>query len=398
MKSLLAFVIIALATAAPTGSQSEPQFKNAIGKNPGVTGLGLGIEGTSVDKFGKLYTVNGTGLYSLDKENSAVWTNGTGGINIGGLASSRFTRTLGTLIGDAAGHKVLNVQDPKKPVVFLDASKMLQPNDMTVSRNEKWIYFSGMNYGEMKGDVWFYNVESKTLANVPWPGNRANGIELSHDDKHLYVSNANNTMRAETDVASVIRYDINANGMPENPQKVLDYRKLRVDAGYFPKDAATNMYANFSLTADGYAAAVKDRKNPQEKEMDFDPDGMRMDSKGTLFATLNAWKTVVMWDTTKPSTSAKFMQLDTVYWPTNLEFGGPEGKTVTVVGKCQGNAKTCVDSFEHSTPGRAFVNLQGDGGNTGTESQTSPAARVMGGFEGRWMFVCTIGFLWQFLL
>jgi gluconolactonase len=368
MKSLLAFVFLALATAAPTGSQSEPQFKNAIGKNPGVIGLGGGIEGTSVDKTGKLYTVNGSGLYALDKENSTVWTNGTGGMNIGGLASSRFTRTLGTLIGDAGGHKVLNVQDPKKPVLFLDASKMLQPNDMTISRNEKWIYFSGMNYGEMKGDVWFYNVESKNLANVPWPGNRANGIELSHDDKYLYVSNANNTMKAETDVASVIRYDINANGMPENPQKVLDYRKLRIDAGYFPKDAATNMYANFSLTADAYAVAVKDRKNPQEKEMDFDPDGMRMDSKGTLFATLNAWKTVVMWDTTKANTSAKFMQLDTVYWPTNLEFGGPEGKTVTVVGKCRGNANTCVDSFEHNTPGRAFNNLQGDGGNTGKDT------------------------------
>lgn len=370
MKSLLAFAFLALATAAPTGSQSEPQFKNAIGKNPGVIGLGGGIEGTSVDKTGKLYTVNNIGLYALDKENSTLWTNGTGGMSVVGLSSSRFTRTLGTLIGDPSGHKVLNVQDPKKPTLFLDASQMLQPNDMTISLDEKKIYFSGMNWTANVGEVWYYNVESKKLEKVPWTGDRANGIELSHDDAHLYVTSArHNTTTFQTLFSSVIRYDINkANGMPENPQTVLDYRKLRNDAGYFPKDAGTNMYANLSTDATAYAAAVKDRKNPQDNEMDFDPDGMRMDSKGTLFATLNAWKTVVMWDTTKASTTAKFMELETVYWPTNLELGGPEGKTVTVVGKCKGNANTCVDSFEHSTPGRAFKNLQGDGGNTGKDT------------------------------
>jgi gluconolactonase len=330
MKSFAALfaLLAALASAAP----SAPKLvaTSAAATYPAALKLGSSIEGCSVDSLGNMYAVNQTHFVALADAAVQHPLLVGAGATTSHFAASRWTCKHGALVGDAAAHKLWNVA--RRDTQLADA-RMLQPNDFAVSRAEDRIYLAGMNYTANTGDLWFYDVAKATATQVRVPGAfRMNGVELSADDRTLYVTSAENSPDATQVLsAKVWKLAIDpATGVPGKPVLAIDLYKTLQDMGLDPKTAG------------------------------MDPDGMRMDARGTLFMTLNAFGRVLMWDTAQSACSAKIISLETIQNPTNLELGGADGKTLVVVGRCRKDlATSCVDSYRHSTAGRAFTNLQG---------------------------------------
>ncbi|PWW72909.1 hypothetical protein C7212DRAFT_286282 [Tuber magnatum] len=316
--------------------------------------MGPTIEGASVNHNGELFAVNKTHFLSLktgtsDPKNPTLTGSGDKSSH---FAASRFTRSQEVLIGDAVAHAIWqrdyngtlkrrhwNGRFAKRGgyTPFLTNDKLLQPNDFTINRAETYLYISGMNYtattqaGE-HGDVWFYNIEKGVYKQVPKDVmrnagiHRCNGIDLSPDDKHLYVTSAQNVNDVVTNT-KIYRFTIDpATGEPKNPTTEVDLYQVLANAG------------------------VKAR------ERGMDPDGMRMDVAGNLFITLNAIPGVLRWNTMVPG-DATYIPLATVAAPSNLEFGGDDGKTLYIVGRCQDPKTACVDAYKHDKPGRAITNL-----------------------------------------
>lgn len=315
--------------AAPSLSYRPTlQASSAIKRYPGAAHLNVTIEGASCDKHGKVYAVNQTHLIDLADSTRKPLFVGAGG-KTSHFASSRFTRKHGTLIGDAIAHKIYNT----KGKVILFNKNMLQPNDMTVNREETHIYLSGMNYTANTGDLWHFNTKTGTAEPCELPKGktfRINGIELSPDDSALYFTSAENSADGKSVVsAKVWKMDVDkCSGKTSNPTVAIDLYKTLTSMGLDPKTAG------------------------------MDPDGMRMDSKGTLFVTLNAFQKVLKWNTNKSSRSAEVIELETVKFPSNCELGGPDGKELVVVGRCTDGKSSCVDSYKHTVAGRSYTNLQ----------------------------------------
>ena len=352
MKFMLLLALAALTLALPTGGNApgaavELQAEDGAAKYPGALLLGGGIEGCSVDAKGNMYALNATAFVPLADTPARVLLPGVDKTNH--FAGSRFTRSLGALVADAVGHQVLCAGDGKDGKPLFVEPGMLQPNDFTVSKDEKRIYLSGMNYEANTGDLWFYDVAANKATKVALPDAatkatfRFNGIELSPDDSTLFVTNAENTANMSAVArAEVLQFAIDpATGVPVYEKVAIDLQAVLTEKGLAPADAK-------GLKLDG-----------------MDPDGMRMDSKGTLFVTLNAFGRVLKWTVGSKPCDASVINLKTIVNPSNLELGGPEGKDLVVIGRCAAEKeKSCVDVFAHDTPGRAFVNLQAGGGNS----------------------------------
>src|SRR5579859_2229916 len=130
-----------------------PQALSASSQFPLLYQLGPTIEGASVDKHGNFYAVNNTNLFNLsDPTTPPLLHTASSGHFFG---SSRFTRTLGPLVGDAEGHTIFFVRKEGE-TLFPPERGMLQPNDFTVSGDEERIYMSGMNFSADTGDLWFF--------------------------------------------------------------------------------------------------------------------------------------------------------------------------------------------------------------------------------------------------
>lgn len=329
-------------TAAAVGLQAV----DGAAKYPGALLLGGDVEGCSVDAKGNMYALNATAFVPLADTPAHVQLAGVDKTNH--FAGSRFTRSLGALVADAVGHQVLCAGKGNGSKPLFAEPGMLQPNDFTVSKDEKRIYLSGMNYEANTGDLWFYDVAAAKATKVALPDAatkatfRLNGIELSPDDRTLFVTNAQNTANMSAVArAEVLQFAVDpATGVPVYEKVAIDLQAVLAEKGLARADAK-------GLKLDS-----------------MDPDGMRMDSRGTLFVALNAFGRVLKWTVGTKPCDASVIDLKTVVNPANLELGGPEGKDLVVIGLCADQEKSCVDVFSHDTPGRAFANLQAGGGNS----------------------------------
>jgi gluconolactonase len=153
---------------------------------------------------------------------------------------------------------------------------------------------------------------------------RANGIEISNDEKHLYASETwANDMKIYKNV--VWKYDIDQNtGHISNKRLHFDMKEIDEEL--------------------------------QGKAGDI--DGVRTDMAGNLYLVRNGEPGEVV----KVSPEGKIMtriKLEGIIEPTNIELGGPHGTTLFIVGKCRADVnKACIDTWEnYDAPGRAFFNL-----------------------------------------
>lgn len=148
---------------------------------------------------------------------------------------------------------------------------------------------------------------------------RTNGIELSVDETRLYVSESHN--RGGTPyIQRIWVYDVN-NELISNKQ----------------------LFADFALI---------------DNSVSVDIDGMRTDMLGNLYVTRNGGRSVTIFNPSGTVTGTIGLNFAR---PTNLEFGGPHGTTLFIVGSCEQDWPGylgCVDQIQMTTPGRAWTNLQ----------------------------------------
>src|SRR5688572_17322333 len=168
-----------------------------------------GCEGPAVDKNGNIYAVNfakeGTiGRVSPDgkPELFVELPQGSTGNGI------RFDSKGDMFIADYTGHNVLKVDMNSKAIsVYAHEPAMSQPNDIAIDSKDR-IYASDPNWKEKTGRFWRVDTNGKvTLLDSL---GTANGIEVSPDEKTLYV-NAGREIWA---------YDLSESGESSNKRRL----------------------------------------------------------------------------------------------------------------------------------------------------------------------------------
>jgi sugar lactone lactonase YvrE len=207
---------------------------------------------------------------------------------------------------------------------------MLQPNDLALSSSScRTIYLSGQNYtadtiaGE-SGDLW----ACKGGQTLKFPAqllkdadiHRTNGIETSPDGGALYLSSAKN-VNGSVVANQIFRF------------------RLNKKSGKIIEEVPTLF---FDFTGDGAAVDV---------------DGMRTDTDGNLFVTRNGQGQI--FKISPAGELLQIIQLPGMGGPSNLELGGPEGKTLFAIGKCKSDPEVgCAAKIETDSVGKAFASLQ----------------------------------------
>lgn len=257
-----------------------------------------GVEGPAVSSSGILYAVNfgkqGTiGQVTPSGEASLFVQLPAGSIGNG----IRFNSKGEMFIADYTRHNILKVNMATKEVsVFAHNPKMSQPNDIAIDNNDR-LYASDPNWKASAGRIWRIDTDGKSKM-LDTMGT-ANGIEVSPDNKLLYVN--------ESIQRKVWVYDLSASGDVSNKR----------------------IFHQFA---------------------DFGMDGMRCDIDGNLYISRHGKGTVV-----KLSPQGKVLQEITLLGklPSNVAFGGADGKTMFVTLQDNGN----IESFGVDRPGREW-NMQ----------------------------------------
>jgi sugar lactone lactonase YvrE/nicotinamidase-related amidase/type 1 glutamine amidotransferase len=235
-----------------------------------------GIEGPACDAEGNIFAVN------FEKQGTIgrVTPGGVGDIFVtlpeGSVGNGiRFDRDGTFFVADYAQHDILHV-DPKtrKITTLAHNAKMNQPNDLAIGPDGT-LWASDPNWAKSTGQVWRIDRDGSTTLVAPDMGT-TNGIDVSPDGKTLYVN----------------------------------------------ESAQRNIWA-FTITAD---RTLKD-KRLLKKFDDHGFDGHRCDVDGNLYVARYGAGTVV-----KLSPQGEILQEINILGkaPSNLCFGGPDGRTIYV--------------------------------------------------------------------
>ena len=240
-----------------------------------------GIEGPNSDAQGNIFVVN----YALQGTIARVPHDGKPAVFVELPVGVNGRRSIGNgIVFDRAGmmyvadyihHNVLRVDPKSKQImVFSHDEKFNQPNDLAIGPDEI-IWCSDPDWRNGKGQLWRVDRAGKATQVAQNLGT-TNGIEVSPDGKTLYVN--------ESVQRGVWAFPINDDG-------TLGERKL-----------------------------IK-----QFEDHGF--DGMRCDADGNLYITRYGKGTVV-----KMSPEGEILQEVDVLGasPSNLCFGGPDGRSVYV--------------------------------------------------------------------
>lgn len=267
--------LLALVVAAPAEDTKEKLFVATPLTKPNE--FTAGIEGPCCDGDGNIYAVSfGTKAQNIGKVTpdgkAELWVTLPGKSAGNGIVFDR----KGTMyVADYVGHNVLAIdRKTKKISVFAHEPKMNQPNDLAIAPDDT-LYASDPNWGNGTGQLWKVGRDGKATRVAEKMGT-TNGIEVSPDGKTLYVN--------------------------ESVQR--------------------NVWA-FPIHKDGTLG----EKRLLKKFDDHGFDGMRCDVDGNLYITRHGKGTVVVL-----SPEGKVLrEIDVLgKMPSNLCFGGPDGRTVYV--------------------------------------------------------------------
>lgn len=252
-----------------------------------------GVEGPSVDKSGNVYAVNFAEQGTIGK----VTPDGKAEIFIrlpkGSIANGTRCNNKGNMIiADYAAHNIFEVNiKSRKLKLVAHTPQMTQPNDVAID-SKGCIYASDPDFKAAKGRIWLIQKNGKvSLLDTLGP---ANGIEVSPDERTLYVG-ASRTVWA---------YDLLKDGTVKNKRMLITF-----------DEAGT--------------------------------DGIRCDVQGNLYVA-RIGKGVVA-KISPQGNIIKEIQL-IGQKPTNVAFGGEDGRTVYVTLMDQGN----IESFRNDIPGREW--------------------------------------------
>ena len=256
-----------------------------------------GIEGPACDRAGNIFAVNFAQQQTIGRTTPAgqsevfvTLPNDSVGNGI------RFDRAGRMYVADYVGHNVLWIDPGTRAVeVLAHEPKMNQPNDLAIAPNGT-LYASDPNWGAKTGQLWRIDPDGTTTRLATDMGT-TNGVEVSPDGKRLYVN--------ESVQRNVWVFDIQPDG------GVANKRLLR----QFP---------------------------------DHGFDGMRCDADGNLYITRYGKGTVAVL-----SPEGEVLREINVLGarPSNLCFGGPDGRTVYVT---EVEHRRLVQ-FRVETPGAAWT-------------------------------------------
>ena len=148
-----------------------------------------GIEGPAVDSNNNLYLVNfqHEGSIAVVKAGDSIpqlfinLTNGSVGNGI------RFDAHNNMYVADYKNHNVLKIDLVTKNIsVFAHDSSMNQPNDLAIMKNGI-LFASDPNWKNGSGQLWRISINGSTTLLEDSMGT-TNGVEVSPDQKHLYVN------------------------------------------------------------------------------------------------------------------------------------------------------------------------------------------------------------------
>lgn len=260
-----------------------------------------GIEGPAVDASGNLYVVNfqqsGTiGKLAVGSAQSQLFASLPAGSIGNGI---RFDRQGRMYVADYKKHNVWMIEPGETtPRIYFHSDKFNQPNDLAIA-SDGTLYASDPRFAAPAGgQIWRITrgADGKGTGEVMTSTRRlgvTNGLDLSPDGATLYVSESNSRQ--------VWAYRIDGS-------KLLDPRLVRTFA-------------------------------------DFEVDGLRTDVDGRIYlARLSAGKIAIIG--TDGSLQREVATTGTQ--PTNLSFGGPDGKTVFVTQK----DGRFIEAFRVDRPGR----------------------------------------------
>ncbi|SMD38187.1 Sugar lactone lactonase YvrE [Reichenbachiella faecimaris] len=256
-----------------------------------------GLEGPAVDAEGNLFFVNpkksGTiGKISIAGELEIYVDSLPNGSVANGI---RFDPEGLMYLADYINHNILTI-DPlyKVPMVYAHDSTMNQPNDLAIA-SDGTIYASDPNWAESTGNLWRVDLDGQFDLLESNMGT-TNGVEVAPGDSLLYVN--------ESVQRKVWVYDLSKTGTLSNKRLLIEFA-------------------------------------------DHGLDGMRTDIKGNLYIARYGKRVIAI-------VSPQGELINEVKLkgqkPTNIAFGGKDGKTCYVT--CQDRGY--IESFRAPNPGRSF--------------------------------------------
>jgi sugar lactone lactonase YvrE len=272
-----------------------------------------GVEGPAVDKHGVLYAVNyqkqGTIGKITGKDKVQTLLNLPNGSVGNGI---RFDEVGNMYIADYINHNILKIsyqglyetsQQPIKAKVYAHSRLMNQPNDIAIMVNGI-LFASDPNWSKNTGQLWRINRGGEVVLLEKNMGT-TNGIAISPDNKILYVN--------ESVQGNVWQYQLSEEGRISNKSRLIHFSEHGLD-------------------------------------------GMRTDSQGNLYIARYGKGVVVI-----ISPQGKLLREVKLkgQFPTNVAFGGADGKTVFVTMQKRG----AIEKFTSEYQGRSFVEGKTDSAN-----------------------------------
>lgn len=256
-----------------------------------------GVEGPAVDSIGNLYAVN----FARQGTIGIVERNGTASVFVELPAGSigngiRFNKQGEMFIADYTNHNVLKVDMKTRRVsVFAHGPEMSQPNDLAIDAGGI-LYASDPNWRAGTGQIWRIDRDG-TVARLEAGMSTANGIEVDWNRNRLYVG--------ESKRQKIWAYDLSPAGEISNKRLLIDF---------------------------------KDK---------FSMDGMRCAADGNLYVTRNGKGTVAI-----VSPEGRIVREVNCIGkkPSNITFGGRDGRTCYVTMADRGN----IEYFRTDTPGQTY--------------------------------------------
>lgn len=293
------FLIFILSSTTSCGETRATAKKEALFTSSAFTppqSFTSGAEGPAVDKAGVLYAVN----FAREGTVGKVEPNGTASLFLelpnGSIGNGiRFNSKGEMLIADYTNHNILKVGMADKQLsVYAHDSTMNQPNDIAIDGKDR-LYASDPNWKANTGNIWRIDTDG-TVFLLEGNMGTANGIEVSPDEKTLYVN--------ESVQRKVWAYSLSDSGTISNKHLLIE----------FP---------------------------------DFGMDGMRCDVDGNLYICRHGKGTVV-----KVSPGGKVLEEIVLIGkkPSNIAFGGEDGRTAYITLQDQGN----IETFRVDKPGREW--------------------------------------------
>jgi gluconolactonase len=258
-----------------------------------------GIEGPGCDAEGNLYAVN----YQRQHTIGRVSPDGQAEVFVelpnGSIANGiRFHSDGSLLAADYTNHNVLRINlDTRAIEVYAHEPTMNQPNDIAIAANDL-VFASDPDWKNSGGQIW--RIEAGRAVCLEADMGTTNGIEVSSDEKTLYVN--------ESVQRNVWAYNL-------SPAGEISAKRLLIQ---FP---------------------------------DFGMDGMRCDIEGNLYITRHGKGTIA-----KVAPNGQVLREIELTGknPTNIAFGGLDGRTCYVTLADRGN----IETFRVEAPGRSWQLFQ----------------------------------------